>query len=918
MLRIASLNVNGLRTFHKGIPKRRKIFTWIKTYNFDIVMLQETHADESCEKIWASEWGGNAYFSSGDERSRGVAILVKRGLNFQCQKIECDNQGRYVIIDCAIGGLELTLGCVYGPNTDNTGTFENVFSSLSGFKNNCTVIGGDFNVWFNAELDKLSTAHRMQNNDKCRRLILQFMSEHELVDIWRVLHPKEKQYTYCRKSPASKSRIDMFLVSDWLSFGENRPKARIKDSHLADHKLITLEICPRAAQTGFSYWKFNCALLTNQTCKEMIKRRITEIRQDNVAPNISKQMLLETVLCVLRGDIISFATFCKKQKKKRLDDIQQRISDLEQSVNKSVADEHILEELKSEMNEMIDEWTSKNMFHAKVRWRQGAERATKYFHSVVKCRKYNYFSSIVLKHTSNGQSSSETKDILKECKVYFSAMYRANQDREDSSAKDNRTNNFLSLVNQIDDMQKATCDVTFTEDEIRTALFRMKNGSSPGPSGYTAEFFKCFWQELKTMVMEAINEIFMTGKMKSSLKESITVLLPKKGKDKREIENLRPISLLEVIYKIITKALSLRLEKVLPRCINENQTGFIKGRLMSENIRLILDLMEICNKEGRSGMILMCDFQKAYDSIEWHYLKNVIEKFGFGPYFKRWINILYDKEEASISSSRVSINGHLSQPFEVYRGLRQGDPLSCGLFLLCLEPLLEKIRRSPAVNGLTINGKEIKLSAYADDLTLILDGTENSLRECISVIDDFGRISGMSLNKYKTRPVWIGKDAICRPPIAAELELNWKPEPFELLGVTISNDPKTDICSLNYDKKVNEMKDRLNSWVGKGLKPLGKVYFIKSEVLSSIIHLMSVLPKLSKKLIAKIETIMFKFIWNNKRDKIKRATLKAKYKNGGLKVPDVALQADSLKITWAKKLLIEENDQRGNIVQKSC
>ena len=261
-----------------------------------------------------------------------------------------------------------------------------------------------------------------------------------------------------------------------------------------------------------------------------------------------------------------------------------------------------------------------------------------------------------------------------------------------------------------------------------------------------------------------------------------------------------------------------------------------------------------------------------------------------------------------MSSSRISINGHLSKAYNVCRGLRQGDPLSCSLILLCLEPLIEQIQRSKVIKGININEVEIKVSAYADDLTVILDGTERSLKECVKMIDDFGQISGMSLNKAKTRPVWIGKDAMHKPPIARELALNWKTGPFELLGVIMSNDPKEDIRSLNYDKKVNEMQSRLTPWTTKGLTPFGKIYLIKSVVISSIVHLMTVLPKPSQEMIKKIESIMFKFIWNNKRDKVKRATLKAKYKNGGLKVPDIGSQADSLKISWAKKLLINENE----------
>ena len=211
----------------------------------------------------------------------------------------------------------------------------------------------------------------------------------------------------------------------------------------------------------------------------------------------------------------------------------------------------------------------------------------------------------------------------------------------------------------------------------------------------------------------------------SDIHENVTILIPKKGKDPKKVENLRPISLLNVLYKIVTKTIANRLAKVIPDLIHRDQTGFIKGRFIGENIRLILDIITETEHYDIPGLLLFCDWRMAYDSVNWDYLKLVMDAYGFEGPLKRWINILYDANGPV--KARLQINGNISSPYVIERGLRQGCPLSCLLFLLCIEPLASQIRADERVTGLTFNGEMIKISSYADDTTLILDGSPESL-----------------------------------------------------------------------------------------------------------------------------------------------------------------------------------------------
>ena len=216
---------------------------------------------------------------------------------------------------------------------------------------------------------------------------------------------------------------------------------------------------------------------------------------------------------------------------------------------------------------------------------------------------------------------------------------------------------------------------------------------------------------------------------------------------------------------------------------------------------------------------------------------------------------------------------------------------------------MTEIRTDQTIGGLRVGNVDIKVTAYADDVTVVLDGTPTSLENCVSLFEAFRSISGLQLNRQKTRPFWIGKHATRERPICNHLDLSWEETPLEVLGVKIPNDPEADIGSLNYDAKINSLKTRLALWSYRYLTPYGRVHLVKTEALSQLVYLMTVLPKPNPTSIKSIERIIFNFIWGNKKDKIKRATLKSKYKQGGLQVPDIDCKADSLKMTWIKKYI---------------
>lgn len=214
-----------------------------------------------------------------------------------------------------------------------------------------------------------------------------------------------------------------------------------------------------------------------------------------------------------------------------------------------------------------------------------------------------------------------------------------------------------------------------TEEEIFRVLFAMPSNKSPGPDGFPSEFFKITWPILAHDFTTAVQSVFRFGFLPKGVNSTILALVPKKV-DSMEMKDFRPIACCNVLYKVVSKILANRLKQILPRVITENQSAFIKGRLLMENVLLASELVKDYHKDNVSPRCVMkIDISKAFDSVQWDFVLQILEAMGVPGKFVHWIKLCI-----STPSFSVQVNGELAGYFQSARGLRQGCSLSLPIF----------------------------------------------------------------------------------------------------------------------------------------------------------------------------------------------------------------------------------------------
>ena len=276
--------------------------------------------------------------------------------------------------------------------------------------------------------------------------------------------------------------------------------------------------------------------------------------------------------------------------------------------------------------------------------------------------------------------------------------------------------------------------------------------------------------------------------------------------------------------------------------ISNDQTGFISNRFIGENTRLLYDTIDCCHTQNIEGLLIVVDYAKAFDTIEWDYVDQCLRLFNFGEGLISWTKLLRNN-----SVSKVEQNGHFTQYIILSRGCCQGDPVSPYIFVLCAELLSHVIRENSDIKGVEVHNKEIKLTLYADDTTIFLKPDKKSLSGVMRVLEWFRKISDLSVNKEKTKVIKIGPLRDRSITWEGKYGLKWTDE-FDVLGIRYNINNMGEITELNISDKIKDIKKLISVWKIRKLTPCGKVVLIKSLLYSKFTHILLSLPSPEKNL----------------------------------------------------------------------
>jgi hypothetical protein len=303
-------------------------------------------------------------------------------------------------------------------------------------------------------------------------------------------------------------------------------------------------------------------------------------------------------------------------------ELQKNICDLELQLsmisNDMTKTNELLSDLKLkqiELENLRGKRLGGTFIRSKAKWIEHGEKPTKYFLNLEKRNFVN--KTIRLIETDNGRVICNQQGISDEVTRFYQQLY---------SKVVNTDTDTLNILhsNKLTTQQAQSIEGIPTLEELTASFNNMKNDKTPGPDGFTAEFYKAFWPELSQFLLRSANTAFKKGSFLNSRTEGHIILLPKCNKPRKYIRNWRPISLLNVSYKLVSASIANRIKNMLPRVINEDQTGFVPGRYIGENIRLMYDLMQYTELKKISGMLLLIDFEKAFDTVSsCFHLKNL-------------------------------------------------------------------------------------------------------------------------------------------------------------------------------------------------------------------------------------------------------------------------------------------------------
>ena len=522
-------------------------------------------------------------------------------------------------------------------------------------------------------------------------------------------------------------------------------------------------------------------------------------------------------------------------------------------------------------------------------WLKDGDKNTGYFHKMANAhRRRNCLGKISI----NGKMIEKEADIKVGMIDAFKNLLSASSEWRPSLPD-------LSF-NEIGIEVASKLEEVFSEEEIWTAISGLNGDKAPGPDGFPLAFWSFSWDFVKAEVLGFFKEFHEQGKFVRSINATFLVLIPKK-QNVADLKDLRPISLVGGLYKILAKVLANRIKRVMSKVISPEQSAFVEGRQILDAVLIANEAVDTIIRRKESGIVCKLDIEKAYDHLSWEFLIQVLEKMGFG---KRWVS--WVKWCISTASFSILVNGSPAGFFQNSRGLRQGDPLSPYLFVIGMEALSRLLNR--AVDGNFLSGSQIvgrdgvgsviSHLLYADDTLLFCGASKDQLKYLSWILMWFEAMSGLRINLNKSEILPVGSvDNV--QDLAVELGCGIGSLPSSYLGLPLGANHKALGV---WDTVEDRFRKRLTSWKSQYISKGGRLTLIQSTLSSLPIYCLS-LFRMSVSICSRLEKIQREFLWSGgslvkKTHLVNWKTVCTEKKKGGLGLRRFSILNKALLCKW--------------------
>lgn len=863
-LKVAALNVDSLVS-RANTNKIFAINALMRTQDLDILMLQDTHlAQQSSGIKELSRYPTFDFASHCPNGTRGVTTIInKKRVKFLTKCDVADSDGNLLTSVVEFQSKVIYIANVYAPSNyaDRvtwceriTEVFENDTSIPS-----VDIVGGDWNSVTNPMLDRdggLRDHTRDAKDARVMQGVLDSMNPNgELTDGWRALHPNTSDFTHTNRGRAARSRIDrLYVRDDWIGPQADEWAIESPGAVHTDHRMITanLNIGVRSEPRGEGIWKMSPALLGYP----VIVKELEDIAsQSPVGPALEAWLAIKAKL---RSHLISRSQSNKKsarRKRSRLLRRRKRVLNM----GRSPAQRLKLDKCNIELDALTERESFQYASTSLSKEHMLGERPSKYFYARLKASHSNGIKGL---KNNEGVVENNPEKMCQVAQGFYRELFC--EKPSDPVAR----NQILDLVTK--KISKDSADnlvKPFTLKELTRAIKNSLNGRAGGVDGLTVELYKKLidrgqnGRKFMATLLAALNDVRTRERLPEDFIRCYTCILYKyegvPGKDPTDLKGYRPLSLLNVDYKLYSIMLMHRLVNAVNPVIGDQQYAFLRGRQIVDNIKLVQCLIDRYKLgDTESLQLLFLDQEKAYDRVSHAYLWAILEKFGVPNEGIRMIKALYMGRKTN-----VYVNGFKSEPIEILSGVGQGDPISCPLFDISIEGFALLLHAS-AISGVTIGSKRISSIMFADD-TVVPSTMENVERDAIetnSCLVTYGAASGSKVNYPKSTVLIVG---------------NKEPDPgLVSQGVKISRSGTTHLgipVGTNIEREIEDFWAEIqiqiakvtSDWLKCHMSSRGRILISKAKQLSLVRYAMQFLPIPDRTLKAMEESV-WKLVWNGK------------------------------------------------------